>query len=264
MSIRVAVVGASGKLGTVVTRLIEATEGLELTAALGSKSPLSDMLGGDDNPSDVVVDVTTPAVTGQVVDFALAHGLNVLIGTSGWSAERIGRLEFALEDKPDAGVVIIPNFSLGSALATAFAAVAARFYDSIEIIEVHGEGKVDSPSGTAVRTAELIAAARGDRGPVEAPHSDQRARGQQVASVPVHSMRMQGVVAQQRVMLGGAGEMVTIAHDTIDPSAYEAGILLGIRAAATAHGVSVGLDKLIDLGIAAGVGPASGRESDAE
>lgn len=249
MSIRVAVVGASGKLGRVISRLVSSRDEFELTAALNSTSALADMLGSDGRAPDVVVDVTTPAVSSTVVDFALAHDLNVLIGTSGWNAERIGQLRFSLEDQPERGVVIIPNFSLGSALATAFATVAARFYDSVEIVEAHGEGKVDSPSGTAVRTAELIAAARGDRGPVEAPHADQRARGQQVASVPVHSMRMQGVLASQRVMLGGAGEMVTIAHDTIDPSAYEAGILLAIRAAATARGVSVGLEKLIDLGI---------------
>lgn len=251
MTIRVAVAGATGKLGTVATGLIERSPEFELVAALNSESPLDDMLGSEEHPTDVVIDVTIPAASPGIVDFALEHGINVLVGTSGWSAERIASLERALAPHPERGVVIIPNFSLGSALATAFATVAGRFYDSIEIVEAHGAGKVDSPSGTAVRTAELISAARGDRGPVEAPHNDQRARGQQIASIPVHSLRMHGVVANQRVLLGGAGERLTIEHDTIDSRAYEPGILLAARAAASASGVTVGLDKLVDLGIGA-------------
>ena len=127
-------------------------------------------------------------------------------------------------------MIIVPNFSLGSVLATSFAAMASRFYDSIEIIEAHHEGKIDSPSGTAVRTAELIGEARDGLGPVIAPHADQRARGQQVSSVPIHSLRMQGVVAKQQVLLGGVGEQLTISHDTLSPAAYEAGILLALRA----------------------------------
>jgi 4-hydroxy-tetrahydrodipicolinate reductase len=249
MTIRVAVAGATGKLGSVATGLIERSPEFELVAALNSASPLEDMLGSNEQPTDVVIDVTLPAVSPGIVDFALEHGMNVLVGTSGWSAERIASLERALVARPERGVVIIPNFSLGSALATAFATVAGRFYDSIEIVEAHGAGKVDSPSGTAVRTAELIAAARGDRGPVEAPHTDQRARGQQIASIPVHSLRMQGIGASQRVLLGGPGELLTIAHDTLDARAYEPGILLATRAAASAVGVTVGLDKLVDLGI---------------
>jgi dihydrodipicolinate reductase len=251
MTIRVAVVGATGKLGAVVTALVESAPDLELVASLGSRSPLEDMLGPAEAPSDVVVDVTLPGVSERVVEFAVEHGRNVLIGTSGWSAERIAVLAGRIEDRPDVGVVVIPNFSVGSALGSAFAAAASRFYDSIEIVEAHGTGKVDSPSGTAVRTAELIAAARGERGPVTAPHTDQRARGQQVASVPVHSLRLAGVVARQQVILGGDGETLTISHDTIDSSAYRAGIMLALRAAADARGVTVGLDALIDLGIAA-------------
>jgi 4-hydroxy-tetrahydrodipicolinate reductase len=240
----VAVVGATGKLGSVVVRLVEEAGDLDLAAALDSRSPLEDLLD-----ADLVVDTTVPAVSPQIVEFALEHGLNVLVGTSGWSADRIRELESRMRDRPDAGVIIIPNFSLGSVLGTAFATVAARFYDSIEIVEAHGAAKLDSPSGTAVRTAELIAAARGTRGPVEAPHVDQRARGQQVASVPVHSLRMHGVIAKQDVIFGGPGETLTVTHATTGPAAYEAGILVAIRAAAHATGVTVGLDKLIDLGI---------------
>jgi 4-hydroxy-tetrahydrodipicolinate reductase len=241
----VAVAGATGKLGSVAVRLIEAADDLELVAALDSRTPLDAMVG-----ADVLVDMTLPQVSQGIVAFAVDHGLNVLVGTSGWSADRILDLERRVAEHDGAGAVVIPNFSLGSALGTAFATVAARFFDSIEIVETHGAGKVDSPSGTAVRTAELIGAARLRRGPVDAPHTDQRARGQQVASVPIHSLRMRGVAAQQQVIFGGAGETLTIRHDTIGSEAYEAGILLALRAAATTTGVVVGLDKLVDLGIA--------------
>ncbi len=169
------------------------------------------------------------------------------MGTSGWSSERIAKIERLIGADSEVGVVFVPNFSIGSVLATSFAVMAARFYDSIEIVEAHHASKLDSPSGTAVRTAELIGNARATIGPVIAPHADQRARGQQVSSVPIHSMRMQGVVAKQDVLFGGNGEVLTLSHETLSPSSYEMGILLGLRAAATARGVTVGLDKLIDL-----------------
>jgi len=243
MSTQVAVVGATGKMGRLVSRLIEADDEFELFASLDSTSALSEMLG-----ADVVVDFTVPAVSQVVVDFALDNGLNVLVGTSGWSNERIAGVARRVASDPERGVVIVPNFSIGSVLATSFAAMAARFYESIEIVEAHRASKLDSPSGTAVRTAELIGAARAELGPVIAPHSDQRARGQQVASVPIHSLRMDGVIAKQDVIFGGDGELLTLSHETLSPSSYEQGILLGLRATRAARGVIVGLDKLIDLG----------------
>jgi len=240
MRTKVAVVGASGRMGRLITGLIEASEDFELVASLGSQDELNGMLG-----ADVVVDVTLPAVSQGVVEFAVANGLNVLVGTSGWSHDRITALERTITDKLDVGVLVIPNFSIGSVLATSFAAQAARYYESIEIIEAHASTKVDSPSGTAVRTAELIGDARIELGPVKAPHADQRARGQQVSSVPIHSLRMQGVVAKQDVIFGGTGETLTISHETLSPTAYEAGIMLALRAARAARGVIVGLDKLL-------------------
>lgn len=253
MTIRVAVAGATGKLGSVAVRLIDEADDLQLVAKLDSRSPLQDMLG-----ADLLVDMTLPQVSPGIVAFAVDNGLNVLVGTSGWSADRILDLERRVAAHEGRGAVVIPNFSLGSALGTAFSAVAARFFDSIEIVEAHGAAKVDSPSGTAVRTAELIGAARADRGPVDAPHTDQRARGQQVAGIPVHSLRMRGVAARQEVVFGGVGETLTIRHDAVGSEAYEAGILLAVRAAATTTGVVVGLDKLVDLGIG-GVGGEPSR-----
>ncbi|WP_022901695.1 4-hydroxy-tetrahydrodipicolinate reductase [Humibacter albus] len=247
MTIRVAVVGATGRLGSVAADLIERTADLELVAALGSRNDYADMLGTDDEPSDVVLDVTLPAVSPDVVEYALDAGRNVVVGTSGWSEERLAALRSRLRDEPDRGVIVVPNFSLGSALGTAFAAAAAKYFDSIEIVEAHAATKIDSPSGTAVRTAELMARAREERGPVAAPHTDQRARGQQVAGIPVHSLRLEGIVAKQSVVLGGAGETLTITHDTTDSRAYAAGILHAIRSAPQARGLTVGLDRLLGL-----------------
>jgi len=242
MITRVAVVGATGRMGQLASRLIEASDEFELHASLDSKAPLSDMLG-----ADIVMDVTVPSVSQGVVEFAVANGLNVLVGTSGWTSDRIASLERSITDKLAVGVIIIPNFSVGSVLATSFAALAAPFFESMEIIEAHHASKVDSPSGTATRTAELMQDARAALGPVIAPHADQRARGQQVSSIPIHSLRMQGVVAKQDVIFGGTGETLTIVHETLSPTSYEAGIILGLRAARTARGVTVGLDKLINL-----------------
>lgn len=244
MTTTVAIVGATGKMGQLAARIIEASPEFEIFAQIDSKGELSEMLG-----ADIVLDVTLPAVSQSVVEYAVANGLSVLVGTSGWSGERIAALQRTVAAAPGVGVIIVPNFSIGSVLATSFSAMAARFFDSIEIVEAHHASKIDSPSGTAVRTAELMGRARGDLGPVAAPHVDQRARGQQVSSIPVHSLRLQGVVARQDVIFGGNGEVLTISHDTLSPTAYEAGILLALVATRSAEGVIVGLDKLIDLGI---------------
>ncbi|HWM33787.1 MAG TPA: 4-hydroxy-tetrahydrodipicolinate reductase [Pseudolysinimonas sp.] len=240
----VAVVGANGRMGSLVRRILEQADDFALHAALGSADPLDAVAG-----ADIVVDVTVPAASPDVVAAALGHGIPVLVGTSGWSADRVATLRASVPDDAQPGVIIVPNFSLGSALATAFAALAAPWFDAIEIVESHHAGKVDSPSGTAIRTAELIGSARSEIGPVAAPHADQRARGQQVASVPIHSLRHSGVSARQEVVFGGDGETLRIVHDTQSDSSYEAGILLGLRAVRESRGVVVGLDRLLDLGL---------------
>jgi len=246
MPFTVAVVGASGRLGSVVVRVVEAMPEARLTASLGSRDPLEAAFA-----ADVVVDATHPAASPGIVGAAVAAGRRVLVGTSGWSEERLAALRRQVAEAPAAGVVVIPNFSLGSALATGFATIAARYFDSAEIIEAHHAGKVDSPSGTAVRTAELMAA---QRGPFAAPHADQRARGQQVGGIPIHSLRLAGVVARQEVLLGGAGEVLTITHDTTSNAAYEAGIRAALlRTAETSGEVVVGLDRVLGLDVALGL-----------
>jgi 4-hydroxy-tetrahydrodipicolinate reductase len=185
MTTRVAIIGATGRMGLLIDDLVASMDDFEVVARLASSSPLDDMLA-----ADVAVDVTVPAVSQSVVEFAVEHGIPTLVGTSGWSAERLTSLGRLVAGKPGLGVIVIPNFSIASVLATSFAATAARFFDSIEIVEAHDVSKVDSPSGTAIRTAELIGEARSSLGPVVAPHHDQRARGQLIASVPIHSVRM--------------------------------------------------------------------------
>jgi len=248
---RVALVGGSGKLGSIIRGVIDATDDFEVVAVLGSASDLSEMDG-----ADLVVDASTPGVSIDVVRAAIERGINVLVGTSGWSAERIALVR-PLVEAAGTGAVFIPNFSLGSVIGSALAAASAPFFPSIEIIETHRETKIDSPSGTAVRTAELIAAARSEVGPVESPHVDQRARGQQVASVPIHSLRRPGVVARQETILSGPGETLTIVHDTVDSAkAYAPGIRVALVAARDARGVTIGLDSFIDIGVRPAAAPA--------
>lgn len=246
MTRRVALVGGTGKLGAIIRTVIDELDGFEVSSVLTSASDISELDG-----SDLVVDASTPAVSVEVVRAAVDRGVNVLVGTSGWSAERIALVR-PLVEAAGTGAVFIPNFSLGSVLGSALAAAAAPFFGSAEIVEAHRDTKVDSPSGTAVRTAELIAAARSEAGPVSAPHADQRARGQQVAGVPVHSLRRPGVIARQDVVLSGPGESLTFTHDTVEPAlAYAPGIRLAVPFAHDARGVVVGLENIIDLGVRA-------------
>jgi 4-hydroxy-tetrahydrodipicolinate reductase len=235
MAIKVSVVGATGRMGKLALELIEAAEDLELHSALDSTSDPALSAG-----ADVVFEVTRLEVSRRVVARAIAAGQNIVVGTSGWSAERLAELPANLGES---AVVVIPNFSVGSMLATKFAAEAGKFFDSIEIVETHHAGKLDSPSGTAVRTAEVISANRTT--PVTAPAADQDARGQLVAGIPVHSLRLAGVSAKQDVHFGGFSELLTISHETSSVSAYSAGILAAIRFAAKAKGLHVGLDAVI-------------------
>jgi 4-hydroxy-tetrahydrodipicolinate reductase len=231
MTIKVAVVGATGRMGKLALDIIHGAPYLELHSALDSKSELNQILG-----ADVIFDATNLEVSQQVVDFALANSLKVLVATSGWSESLLA----AVENKVGTGaLVVVPNFSIGSTLATKFAAEAAKYFDSIEIIETHHAGKVDSPSGTAIRTAELISASRKEAGKDQPliPGVGQQARGEIVAGVPIHSLRLSGVSAKQEVNLGGKDEV----------QAYALGILHSIRFTATASGVTVGLNKILGI-----------------
>lgn len=242
MTHRVAVSGSTGRLGRLVCEVVEEHPDFELVARLRSSS--APEAGAD---ADILIDVSRPDASPDIVSRALARGQQVIVGTSGWSSDRLAELEAGLTGQPDRGVIVVPNFSLGSVLGTALARIAAPYFDAVEIIEAHHPGKVDSPSGTAVRTAELMAEARAGR-PVEAPFAEQPARGELVAGIPVHSLRLAGVVAKQEVRFGGPGEVLTVTHDTHSNEAYRAGVRAALEAIVAARGLTVGLDALLGLG----------------
>jgi 4-hydroxy-tetrahydrodipicolinate reductase len=243
MTISVAVVGATGRMGKLALDIIDATQDLRLHAALDSKSELASALG-----ADVVFEVTRFDVSQSVVDYCIENGLKVVVGTSGWSASKLATLEPKLAAHPNAAVLVIPNFSIGSMLASKFAAEAATYFDSIEIIEGHHAGKIDSPSGTAVRTAEMIAHARDEAGLTQPllPGVGQPARGQVFGGVPIHSLRLVGESAKQDVLFGGESEQLVISHEAFSIKAYRNGILLAIRTAAAAHGLIVGMQSVVE------------------
>jgi 4-hydroxy-tetrahydrodipicolinate reductase len=241
MSIKVAVVGATGRMGKLALELIDAAQDLHLHAALDSKSELTDALG-----ADVIFEVTKLEVSEKVVDYALANGIKIVVGTSGWSAAKLAELSKKVSANQASGALVIPNFSIGSMLASSFAAQAGKFFDSIEIVEAHHAGKIDSPSGTAVRTAEMIADARKGMTAPLIPGVGQEARGQVVAGVPIHSLRLAGVSAKQDIIFGGQSEVLTISHEVSSIRSYEHGILMSIRTAAKANGLLVGLQAVVD------------------
>lgn len=246
MTIKVAVVGATGRMGKLALDLIDGAQDLTLHAALDSKSELTDALG-----ADVIFEVTRLEVSEKVADFAIANGMKLVVGTSGWSANKLAVLENDTTKANQAGaaaaVVVVPNFSVGSMLGSKFAAMAAKFFDSIEIVEAHHAGKIDSPSGTAVRTAEMIAEARSGMTQPLIPGVGQIARGDVVAGVPIHSLRLAGVSAKQDVHFGGDSEVLTISHEVSSVASYGKGILAAIRFAATANGLTVGLASVLGV-----------------
>ena len=245
MTIKVAVVGATGRMGKLALDLIDGAQDLTLHAALDSKSELTDALG-----ADVIFEVTRLEVSEKVADFAIANGIKLVIGTSGWSSNKLTVLENDIAKANHAGaaaaVVVVPNFSVGSMLGSKFAAMAAKFFDSIEIVEAHHAGKIDSPSGPAVRTAEMISDARGGKS-ILLPGVGQEARGQVVAGVPIHSLRLEGVSAQQEVLLGGESDVLKIAHEVTSIRSYVTGILKSLRYTAEAKGLTVGLQSVLGL-----------------
>ncbi|GAA1805828.1 4-hydroxy-tetrahydrodipicolinate reductase [Nesterenkonia flava] len=247
--IRVAVLGAGGRMGSEAVKAVQAAEDMELVAALRRGDSLDRITEAG---ATHVVDLTVPDSTEENVRFAVQHGLHAVVGTTGWDGERLQRLEQELAQQPEVGVLIAPNFALGSVLASAFAATAARYFESAEIVELHHPNKVDAPSGTAVRTAELMAASRREHGVAPSPDATEKqiegARGAVVEDIHVHAVRLRGLVAHQEVLLGSAGEQLTIRHDSFDRASFMPGVLLGLRTVGSRPGLTHGLDGYLDLG----------------
>ena len=244
--IRVGVLGARGRMGTEVCRAVNAAPDLELVAMVDEGDWLFNV---SDAGADVVVDFTTPDVVMDNLHWCVDQGINAVVGTTGFTPARLDRVRSWLSHRPDLGVIIAPNFAVGAVLMMEFAARAARFFSSAEIVELHHPNKVDAPSGTAMRTAELIAAARAEAGLGAMPDATKEeqagARGADAHGVRVHSVRATGLVAHQEVLLGTAGETLTIRHDSYDRKSFMPGVLLAVRSVLSRPGLTVGLGELL-------------------
>jgi 4-hydroxy-tetrahydrodipicolinate reductase len=245
-AIRVGVLGARGRVGSEVCRALREAGDTELVAEIDEGDPLDAL-----SVADVVVDFTRPDVVMDNLRWCIGRGLHCVVGTTGFDEVRLDALRSALADAPGVGVLVAPNFSIGAVLMMRFAAAAAPYYESVEIVELHHPDKADAPSGTSRRTAELVAAARRDAGLGPMPDATSTgldgARGAEVDGVPVHSVRARGLVAHQEVILGGQGETLTIRHDSMDRASFTPGVLMAVRAISDRPGLTVGLEHLLEL-----------------
>ena len=242
---KVAVVGARGRMGQQVCAAIEAAEGLELGAALDLGDDLQAMV---DAGCEVMVDFTTPDAVMPTLQFAIANGIHSVVGTTGFDDERLATVRGWLDDAPNVGAVIAANFGIGAVLMMRFAEIAAPYFESVEIIELHHPDKVDAPSGTATVTARRIAAARtGMSAPDATTTALPGARGADVDGVPVHAVRLRGLVAHQEVLFGGPGETLSLRHDSLNRESFMPGVVLAVRGVVDRPGLTLGLDPLLDL-----------------
>lgn len=244
--IKVGVLGARGRMGAEVVKAVTEAADLELVAALDLGDSLETLKSSG---AQVVVDFTTPDSVMANLEFLANNGIHAVVGTTGFDAARIATLEKLITVNPSVGILIAPNFAIGAVLMMEFATKAAKYFESAEIIELHHPNKVDAPSGTAARTAELMSKARKDAGleamPDATTTSLDGARGAIVGDIPVHSVRLRGLIAHQEVLLGGLGETLTIRHDSLDRAGFMPGVLLGVRKVIANPGLTFGLEKFM-------------------
>lgn len=245
---KVGVLGARGKVGREVCSGVQAAPDMTLVAELDLGDDLATLVQAG---AELIVDFTHPDAVMENLAFCITHGIHAVVGTTGFDEDRLEELRRLLGESPRSGVLIAPNFSIGAILMMQFSAQAARYFESVEIIELHHPDKADAPSGTAARTANLIAAAREDAGrgvPPDATSTGiEGARGATVDDIHIHSLRIRGLVAHQEVVLGGPGETLTIRHDSLDRISFIPGVLLGLRQIASAPGLTVGLETFLGL-----------------
>ena len=248
MSLKVAVLGAQGRMGSEACKAVAAAADLELVAKIDMGDSLDLLVSSG---AQVVVDFTHPDSVMGNLEFALTHGINVVVGTTGFDEKKLAQINSWLAAKPGTGALIAPHFGLGAVLMMQFAAKASKYFESVEIVELHHPAKADAPSGTAARTAELITEARRSVNKEAMPDATSSslpgARGALVGEVPVHSVRLRGLVAHQEVILGDLGETLTIRHDSIDRTGFMPGVLLGIRKVVETPGLTFGLEHFMDL-----------------
>ena len=235
-------------MGSESVRALTAADGIEVVAEIDLGDSLDALT---EAKAQVVVDFTNPSVVMDNLRWCIDHGIHAVVGTSGFDDERVAEVRGWLGDAPSVGVLVVPNFSIGAVLMMRFSAIAAPFFESVEVIELHHPDKVDAPSGTATRTAEIIAAARAaaDKGPIpDATISDpDGARGASVEGIPVHAIRARGLVASQEVLFGDKGETFTIRHDSIHRESFMPGVVAAVRGVSDLRGVTVGLDTVLGL-----------------
>lgn len=245
---KVGVLGAHGRVGTAVVAAVGRTEGLELSAALDHADDLQALV---DSGTEVVVDFTVPDAVMGNLEFCVNHGIHAVVGTTGWTTERYDTLRGWLDANPSVGVLVAPNFAISAVLTMKLSEIAAPYFDSVEVIELHHPNKKDAPSGTAVHTAEGIARARAAAGlgaqPDATDQSLDGARGADVDGVPVHAVRMTGMVAHEQVIFGAAGQTLTIKQDSYDRESFVPGVLLGVDKVPATPGLTVGLEKFLGL-----------------
>ncbi|MFZ2502398.1 MAG: 4-hydroxy-tetrahydrodipicolinate reductase [Nocardioides sp.] len=249
---RVGVLGAQGRVGQAICAAVEAAADLELSAQIDLGDSLDTL---SDHGVQAVVDFTHPDAVMANLDYCISRGISAVVGTTGFDEAKLATLREALalahKQHPKVGVLIAPNFSIGALLMMRFAELAAPHYESVEIVELHHPTKADAPSGTARRTAELVAAARREAGsdpmPDETSTALPGARGAEIEGVHVHSVRARGLLAHQEVILGSAGETLTIRHDSLDRASFAPGVLAALRVIESRPGLTVGLENLIDL-----------------
>jgi 4-hydroxy-tetrahydrodipicolinate reductase len=246
--IRVGVLGARGRMGQQVCKAVDASDDLDLVAMVDAGDWLFSVA---DAGAQVLVDFTHPDVVMDNVRFAVDQGIHAVVGTTGITGDRLDTIRTWLADAPQVGVLVAPNFGIGAVLSMKFAQLAARFYESAEVVELHHPGKADAPSGTAVRTAQLIAEARAAAGLTAVPDATTQAmdgaRGADIDGIRVHALRIAGLVAHQEIVLGTEGETLTIRHDSLHRSSFMPGVLLAVRGIASRPGLTVGLEPLLDL-----------------
>ncbi len=246
--INVGVLGARGRMGTEVVKAVNDARDLELVAMVDEGDWL---FGLADAGTQVVVDFTRPDVVMDNIRFCIDNNIHCVVGTTGFDEDRLATIAEWLAPKPDVGVIIAPNFGIGALLLMRFAQEAARFFPSVEVVELHHPNKVDAPSGTAVRTARLIAAARRAADMPTAPDATTDAlpgaRGADVDGVPVHAVRLSGLVAHQEVLMGTQGETLTLRHDSYDRASFMPGVLLAVREIGRRPGLTVGIEGLLGL-----------------
>nr|WP_296071732.1 4-hydroxy-tetrahydrodipicolinate reductase [uncultured Actinoplanes sp.] len=245
--IRVGVIGARGRMGLEVCKAVDAAEDMELVAMIDQGDWL---FNASDAGAQVLVDFTTPDVVMDNLHWAVDQGISMVVGTTGFTEQRLDRVRKWLSEKPEVGVLIAPNFGIGAVLMMQFAARAARYFESAEVIEQHHPRKLDAPSGTATHTARLIAQARADAGRGPMPDATKEevpgARGADIDGVRVHAVRSAGLVAHQEVLFGTEGETLTIRHDSLDRVSFMPGVLLAVRAVLNRPGLTIGIDSLLD------------------